>query len=261
MSEAAARSGRRPTDVLVVAVSKYAGIDEIRELIALGHADFGESKAQALVQRAAMIEESLGRQSSAPGVAAEQRAVRLRREEGEDLPSLPPAARVRWHMIGHLQRNKVRKVVGVARLIHSVDSLRLVEEIQAAAVKRDEVADILIQVNCSEERTKYGCAVAAALHLCEQAESIIHLRVRGLMTMAAPSDNPDDARAAFERCHELFEEARRSVANPDHFNLLSMGMSGDFEVAIECGSNLVRLGSSIFGQPAHPEPEEQDDDE
>lgn len=258
---AAVRSGRKPSDVMVVAVSKYAELDQIRELIALGHMDFGESRAQSLIQRAAVIEEMFGRQLAVPQVAAAQRAARSKQQESDGLPTLPPATRVRWHMIGHLQRNKVKKVVGLARLIHSVDSLRLIEEIQAAATKRDEVVEILIQVNCSEEPQKYGCAVAAAMHLCEQAESSIHLRVRGFMTMAPYSANPEDSRPAFERCRDLFSDAKRHGVGGAHFNILSMGMSNDFEVAIDCGSNLVRVGSAIFGESARADADEDESDE
>jgi PLP dependent protein len=291
---AAVRSGRKPSDVMVVAVSKYAELDQIRELIALGHMDFGESRAQSLIQRAAVIEEIFGRQLAVPQVAAAQRAARSKQQESDGLPTLPPATRVRWHMIGHLQRNKarkivdlvrlvhsvdslriaeelqtiaylqrnkVKKVVGLARLIHSVDSLRLIEEIQAAASKRDEVVEILIQVNCSEEPQKFGCAVAAAMHLCEQAESSIHLRVRGFMTMAPHSVNPEDSRPTFDRCRDLFSDAKRHGVGGAHFNILSMGMSNDFEVAIDCGSNLVRVGSAIFGESARADADEDESDE
>lgn len=260
VAAAAARSGRKAGDIVVVAVSKYAEFDQVRELIALGHMDFGESRAQALVQRAAMVEEMFGRQAAVPQVAAAHRAAREKRDES-GLPAAPPPTRVRWHMIGHLQRNKVKKVVGLARLIHSVDSLRLVDEIQAAATKRDEVADVLVQVNCSGESSKHGCAVAAALHLCEQAESTIHVRVRGLMTMAPYSADPEASRPTFERCRELFEDARRQGLGGEHFNLLSMGMSGDFETAIDCGANVVRIGSSIFGEAARADADEDDDDD
>ncbi len=258
---AAVRSGRKASDVMVVAVSKYAELDQIRELIALGHMDFGESRVQSLIQRAAVIEEIFGRQLAVPQVAAAQRAARSKQQESDGLPALPPATRVRWHMIGHLQRNKVKKVVGLARLIHSVDSLRLIEEIQTAATKRDEVVEILIQVNCSEEPQKYGCAVAAAMHLCEQAESSIHMRVRGFMTMAPHSSNPEDSRPTFDRCRDLFSDAKRHGVGGPHFNILSMGMSNDFEVAIDCGSNLVRVGSAIFGESARADADEDESDE
>lgn len=271
IAAAARRDGRNPADVLLVAVSKYADIDQVRELIQLGHSDFAESRAQQLVQRAAMVDELMQRHRSLPGVSSARLADLARRASGESAagrlpgaavtPGVGQATDIRWHMIGHLQRNKVKKVLGVARLIHSVDSLRLVEEIQAIAFKRDEVVDVLVQVNCSGERTKYGCAVAAAMHLCEQIETMVHLRVRGVMTMAPYSENPEDSRLTFERCREVYEDIRRKGSAGPNFNILSMGMSGDFEVAISCGSNLVRVGSALFGDRPHAEEHDETEDE
>ncbi len=251
VAQAARRVGRAPGEIIVVAVSKYAEMDDVRRLVALGHQDFGESRAQQLSQRAAMLEEMQGRRRTLPGVVG----------AGAEAA---PAPGLRWHFIGHLQRNKVKKVIGLVRLIHSVDSLRLAEEIQAVAFKKDEPIDVLVQVNCSGERTKHGCAVPAALHLCEQIDTMIHLRVRGLMTMAPYSENPEDSRLTYVRCRELFDEARTlGIAGPA-FNILSMGMSNDFEVAIESGANLVRIGASLFGTPAgaaaeHGEDEDEED--
>lgn len=247
VDEAARRAGRSPRSVLMVAVSKYAGIEQIEELTRLGHQDFGESRVMQLVQRAAMMDEMLQRRRALPSVA------------DPDEPSVPD---VRWHMIGHLQRNKVKKLLGHARLIHSVDSLRLVEEIQSLAFKRDEPVEVLVQVNCAEDPGKYGCAVPAAAHLCEQIDTMVHLRVRGLMTMAPYSDNPQDSRPHFERLRELYEDIRRRGIGGAAFNILSMGMSSDFEVAIDCGANLIRVGSSLFGErPASDEHEDGDDEE
>jgi hypothetical protein len=245
VAHAARRAGRDPSSVVVIAVSKYGEIDQIRELIRLGQQDFGESRVQQLVQRAAIIDETIHRQRTLPSVGSDGR---------------PPD--VRWHMIGHLQRNKVKKLIGVTRLIHSVDSLRLVEEIQAVAFKRDEPVEVLVQVNCADAKSRFGCAVPAAAHLCEQIDTMVHLRVRGLMTMAPYAENPEEARPSFERLTELYEDIRRRGVGGSGFNILSMGMSNDVEVAIDCGANLVRIGSSIFGdRPAseeHAEVEEED---
>lgn len=255
VAQAARRAGAHADDVLVVAVSKYADMEQVRELIRLGHQDFGESRALQLVQRASMVDEMLHRQRAFPSVAPPRGAEATSEVGG-------PAGDVRWHMIGHLQRNKAKKVMGVCRLIHSVDSLRLVEEVQAIAFKRDEPVEVLVQVNCSGEKTKFGCAVPAAAHLCEQIDTMVHLRVRGLMTMAPYSDNPEDSRSSFERCREVFDDIRRRGVGGAAFNILSMGMSNDFEVAINCGSNLVRIGSSIFGdRPAAEEHAETDEDD
>src|SRR5262249_34585021 len=143
---------------------------------------------------------------------------------------------VRWHMIGHLQRNKARKVTEFTRLIHSVDSLRLAEELQAIALKKDQVIEVLIQVNCSGEQSKVGCPMPAAIPLAEQIHSMINVRVRGLMTIAPYSQDPEDARLTFVRCRELFEEmSTLGFGEESPFNILSMGMSGDYEVAISEG--------------------------
>ncbi len=238
IAEAAARSGRTAGDVYLIAVTKHAEQDDIRALMDLGHQDFGENRVQQLVQRAAMAEEYLGRRRVMS---------HTRRERGEP----EPMDAVRWHMIGHLQRNKAKKAVEVCRLIHSVDSLRLAEELQQIAMKLDIVAEVLIQVNCSEEPQKYGCPIAAAVPLAEQMDTMINLRVRGLMTMAAETDDDRQVRSAFGRCRELYEEFGEASYGDGSFNLLSMGMSNDFETAIEEGANLVRVGTAIFG----PRPE------
>ena len=255
IAEAAQRAGRNPREIMLVAVTKNAELDEIRDLISLGHQDFGESRAQQLAQRASIIAEMSARKRALPS------ASRRADEEGVSGDDLPGGTR--WHMIGHLQRNKVKKLFGLVRLIHSVDSLRLVEEIQTIAHRKDDVIDVLVQVNCSEEPQKFGCAVAAAAHLIDQIETMVHLRVRGLMTMAANTENQDEVRKTFTRCHELFEDIRTSGDVEDHFNILSMGMSHDFETAIECGSNLVRVGTALFGERPDndppPSPEDLDD--
>ncbi len=249
VAEAARSSGRRPEDILVVAVTKYAELDDVRELIQFGHQDFGESRVQQLIQRAAIIKEMIERQRQLPGVSAEHAAAieSLRQRGAMDRVGVNVEGPVRWHMIGHLQRNKVRKTIEAARLIHSVDSLRLVEEIQAAAFKKDIEVDVLVQVNCSGEEQKYGCAVAAAPYLCEQIDTMVHLRVRGLMTMAPLTDDEGEIRRSFERCSDLFQEIQKRGAGDGKFNILSMGMTHDFETAIECGANVVRIGSAFFG--------------
>ena len=261
VAEAARRSGRRPDDVLIVAVTKYAEPDQIRRLIELGHVDFGENRVQHLLQRAPMIEEFLRRQRVLPHA-------RVAHLSGAGLlgPGAPDAQApsVRWHMIGHLQRNKARKCVEFCRLIHSVDSLRLAEELQTIGQKRDKPIEVLVEVNCSGEASKGGCPMPAAAHLVAQIETMVFVRPRGLMTMAPLIPDPGEARRAareaFSRCGELFEEIRRTGAGEGRFNLLSMGMSGDFEEGIECGANLVRVGAAIFGEPKNPMPDSPDED-
>lgn len=248
VARAAERAGRCERDVLMVAVSKHADPERVLELIRLGQLDFGESRVQQLAQRAAMSQEWLGRRRTLPGVAEAHHIAQGFRDEATGGP-IRTAGEIRWHMIGRLQRNKVRMACEHARLIHSVDSLRLAEEIHATAMRRDQVVDVLLQVNASGEKSKAGVALPAALHVAEQFDTMIHLRLRGLMTMAPLSPDPDQSRFTFERAREAFEEIARAGVAAGHFNILSMGMSNDFEVAIECGANVVRIGSAIFGAP------------
>ncbi len=248
VAEAAQRSGRSPSSVYLIAVTKFAEPEDIRELIELGHRDFGENKVQQLSQRASVINEWFDRMRLHPRVAG---------EHGSFDPSTP----VRWHMIGHLQRNKVRKIADLVRLVHSVDSLRLAEEIQQIANKLDREIDVLLQVNVSGEESKFGVPIAAAAAIAEQIDTMINVRVRGLMTMAPLSKDPDAVRPHFVRCRELFDDMATQGVGEGHFDLLSMGMSGDYEVAIEEGANLVRVGSAIFGETHALEPVELDSSE
>ncbi len=235
IAEAALRAGRRPTDVKMIAVTKYAGPDQIRALVELGHAELGESKVQQLSQRVAMLEEFLGRKRTLAG-AAPKAAV-------DGLPE-----KVRWHMIGHLQRNKVKQVLPLVGLIHSVDSLRLAEEIHNYAARADMVVDILIQVNATGEPTKHGVAGPAVIHLAEQIDTMMHLRLRGLMTMGPNTGNPEDARPGFARTAEILADMKREKIGGPDCNILSMGMSDDLEVAIQEGANVLRIGRALFGE-------------
>lgn len=236
---AAKRSGRTTNDIIVVLVSKYGTLEQIRELITAGHIHFGESRAQQLEQRSAQISDWIERMGeiSAPG--------------SKGLPET-----VNWHMIGHLQRNKARKTIKSARLIQTVDSLRLAEEIQAIASKGDEPVDVLVQVNVSGEPKKTGITPPAVPHIIDQIETMINVQVRGLMCMAENTEDENTIRQNFEQCGELFDEIQQRGNLGVRFNILSMGMSNDFEAAIECGANCIRVGSAIFqdeGRPKLPE--------
>jgi len=235
IAAAAAQAGREPREIALVAVTKHASMDQVRELIGLGHVDLGENRVQQLVQRAAQVDEFLSR----------------RRQLPESAGSGEHPSRVRWHMVGRLQRNKVRKAVELSRLVHGVDSLRLAEEIQSVAVRREHPVEILVQVNVAGESAKGGVAPAAARHLVDQIDTMVNVKPRGLMCMAPLGEqgepDPDLARRTFERCRELFDDIRAAGSGGERFDLLSMGMSGDFEIAIASGANLVRVGSSIFG--------------
>lgn len=253
------KSGRPAGSVILVAVTKYAAPEQVRTLIEAGHRDFGENRVQHLIQQAAMVDEFLSRQKIHAGTRRISTSDSLFASGAA--PSLAPAAgkgadAVRWHMIGHLQRNKARKVVEFVRLIHSVDSLRIAEELQTIAMRRDEMVEVLLQVNCSGEQSKFGCPIAATVALADQINTMANIRLRGLMTMAEFAETPEDARPAFSRLRDLHEDCRRSGAvDPKAFNILSMGMTNDYEVAISEGANIVRVGTAIFGTPATPEPD------
>ncbi len=223
IAAACIKSGRRTDEVAIVAVTKSADLDGIKAVMELGLTDLGESRVAQMAERAAEIAAWLER----------------RKTEG---PAAP-----RWHMIGHLQRNKVNQVLDVADMIHSVDSLRLAEDINDRASRRGRVADILLQVNCSQEPQKFGCAVGAAPHLAELLSTLSNIRLVGLMTMAEQSDDPNTSRPAFALLRELFDELRHHHVGGENFRHLSMGMSQDYQVAVEEGATLLRIGTAIFG--------------
>lgn len=242
IAAACQRARRNPDDVRLVAVTKYVEVDVIRQLLELGVLDIGESRGQQLNQRAGMMHEFIERKSVLSG-----------RREG-------PPARPRWHMVGHLQRNKVKLVVPWAELIHSVDSLRLAEDLDQQATKLGRVVDVLLQVNTSGERSKFGVAVGAAAHLAEHFATLPGIRLCGLMTMAPLDVPPAEIRLAFDRLRDIFEDMRGERHVGPEFKHLSMGMSHDFEVAIEAGATMVRIGSMLFEGMTSPVPPQVDED-
>jgi pyridoxal phosphate enzyme (YggS family) len=227
IASAAKVAGCRPEDIMLVVVSKSGSVEQIRELMQLGQVDFAENRVQQLLQRTAQIDEWRARHAELGGTA--------------------PA--VRWHMIGTMQRNKVKKAVEATRLIHSVDSLRLAEEIQIAAARRETPIEVLVEVNISGESSKQGVAPGAARHLVAQIDTMVNVRPRGLMCMAPLTGGADAARATFERCRELYDDIRQVGAGGERFDILSMGMTSDFEIAVQCGSNMVRVGGAVIGPP------------
>ena len=229
IAAAATKAKREPAEVTLIAVTKTAAPEQIREIVQLGVTDLGESRVQVLTQRAAQMNEHLQR--------------RMTHGSGEGAA----APKVRWHMIGHLQRNKVKAVLPLVGLVHSIDSLRLAEEIDAQAAKLNRKMPVLMQVNAGEEPQKYGVAVGAAVHLAEQIDSMPNLQLLGLMTMA-PLEAPESkVRQAFSRTREIFEELRWHKIGGNALRHLSMGMSNDFEMAIAEGATMVRIGSLLFG--------------
>ncbi len=222
IAAAAERARRDVANIQLVAVTKSAELEDVKNLIELGVVELGESRAQQLAARAAEVEQWLSRRR-------------------KDTPVRP-----RWHMVGHLQRNKVKQVLGVAEVIHSVDSLRLAEDLDSRAGQQEKVLEILLQVNCSAETQKFGVPVGAALHLAEQISTLKRLRLLGLMTMAPLSADPETARPCFIRLRELFEEMRVEKVGGRDFRHLSMGMTQDYQVAIEEGATILRIGTALF---------------
>ena len=220
------RAGRDPSGVGTVAVTKYVDLEVVRQAMDLGLTDLGESRPQQLNQRAGMLHE-----------LSERKAV---------LGGRDATPRPRWHMVGHVQRNKVKLVVPWVELIHSVDSLRLAEDLHAQATKLGRVVDILLQVNTSGERVKHGVAVGAVAHLAEHFREWTGIRLSGLMTMAPLEATPAELRLYFNRLRDVFDDLRGERFIGPEFRHLSMGMSTDFEIAVECGATLVRIGSALF---------------
>jgi len=228
IEKACARSRRDPAGVRLIAVTKYVEMNVVRQALELGLLDLGESRAQQLNQRAGMIQE-----------LNDRRIVLTGRREGA-------VYRPRWHMVGHLQRNKIKLVLPWAELIHSVDSLRLAEDLHEQACRLDRVADILLQVNTTAEKSKFGVAVGAVSHLVAHFRSWKGIRLRGLMTMGPLNGTPYEVRLCFDRLREIADDLRSEGLVGAEFTELSMGMSDDFETAVEAGATLLRVGRALF---------------
>lgn len=213
VQRACERSGRDAGEVTLIAVSKTKPVSMIREAMEAGARVFGENKAQELC------------------------------EKYEELPK-----DLHWHMIGHLQRNKVKYLVERAELIHSVDSLRLAKEIQKEAEKCNVTCPVLIEINIGGEESKDGIPKEGAIPLIREIAELSRVQVRGLMTIAPPVEEPEEARGYFKEMRTLFEAVKAEQIPGVEMKELSMGMTGDFEVAIEEGATMVRVGTAIFGE-------------
>jgi pyridoxal phosphate enzyme (YggS family) len=211
LAAACRRAGRQRNDVTLVAVTKTVSAEVAGQLPKVGVQHLGESRPQALWHKAA---------------------------------TLPPT--VQWHLIGHLQRNKVEKTLALAHLIHSVDSLRLLRALEEAAARQKRPVAVLLEVNASREPGKHGFAPEEVLGLPPHLQVLEHVQVRGLMTMAAFEVDPEQCRSVFRTVRQLCERLRADLPPPHSLDQLSMGMSNDFEVAVEEGATLVRLGTVLF---------------
>lgn len=212
------RAGRDRSEVTLIAVSKTKPVPMLQEAYDTGIREFGENKVQEMM------------------------------DKYDVLPS-----DIHWHMIGHLQRNKVKFLMGKSYLIHSVDSLRLAQEISAQSVKHNVTTDILIEVNIADEETKFGTTSQDAVTLVEEASKLPNIHICGLMTIAPFVENPEDNRIYFRQIKELSVDIDAKKIDNVDMRILSMGMTGDYEVAIEEGATMVRVGTGIFGERYYPD--------
>lgn len=219
VQRACERAGRKREEVTLIAVSKTKPLSMIEELLPLGVRDFGENKVQELTAKAEVLSKD-----------------------------------IRWHMIGHLQRNKVKYVVDKVCMIHSVDSLRLAEEISKEAEKKGVEVPILLEVNVAGEDSKFGIRPEETEELARQIALLPNLHIQGLMTIAPYVENPENNRQIFRNLRNLSVDIERKKFNNVTMSVLSMGMTGDYEVAIEEGATHVRVGTGIFGERDYANP-------
>ncbi|WP_227016911.1 YggS family pyridoxal phosphate-dependent enzyme [Sinanaerobacter chloroacetimidivorans] len=211
--EITAKAGRNKDEVLLVAVTKTRTAEEINEAIDAGITHIGENKVQEIMDKFDQVK------------------------------------RVNWHMIGHLQTNKVKYIIDKVYMIHSVDSLKLAEEIDKRAGQSGIMMNILIQVNAAEEESKFGITTEETGMLIQEIlKRCPHIKIKGLMCIAPFEDNPEEVRGYFRQVKELYEQFGSISHERLDFQYLSMGMSNDYEVAIQEGSNLIRVGTAIFGE-------------
>ena len=212
IQKACEKAGRSPQEVTLIAVSKTKPLFMLEEAYEAGARDFGENKVQEILEKH---------------------------------PKMPEDAR--FHMIGHLQRNKVKQVLPHAVLIHSVDSYRLAEQISQEAGKLGITAKILLEVNVAKEESKFGMMPEEVPEMVEQIAAFSHLRIKGLMTIAPFVDDPEKNRPVFQKLYQLSVDIKKKNIDNVSMSVLSMGMTGDYQVAVEEGSTMIRVGTGIFG--------------
>ena len=217
IEQACLKAGRDPKEVTLVAVSKTKPVEMLQEAYDAGARVFGENKVQEIM------------------------------DKYDRLPS-----DIQWHMIGHLQRNKVKYIIDKVAMIHSVDSVRLAQTIEQEAAKKDLCMPILIEVNVAEEESKFGLKTSEVLPFIEEIASYPHLKVMGLMTIAPFVSDPEENREVFRQMRELLVDMNGKKIDNIKMDTLSMGMTGDYEVAIEEGATIVRVGTGIFGERYYP---------
>lgn len=211
MKDACIRSARGE-EVTLIAVSKTKPLELLKEAYDAGVRDFGENRVQEILEKA---------------------------------PRLP--SDIRWHMIGHLQKNKVRQIIDKVTLIHSVDSVELAAQIEKEAAKRAFTMDILLEVNVAGEASKYGFTAEEVPEAVRQISNFPHIRMKGLMTIAPFVENPELNRDVFKKLYQLCVDINRKSIDNMSMRVLSMGMTGDYQVALEEGATMIRVGTGIFG--------------
>lgn len=212
IKEACKRCGRDRSEVTLIAVSKTKPADMIQEAYQWGIRNFGENKVQEICDKYELLPDD-----------------------------------IRWHMIGHLQRNKVKQVIDKAVLIHSVDSVRLAEQIEEEAAKKGICVDILLEVNVADEESKFGFRLEETEQAIRDISVFPHISIKGLMTIAPFVENSEQNRPVFKELNQFYVDMQRKNIDNVNMNMLSMGMTGDYEIAIEEGATLVRVGTGIFG--------------
>ena len=212
IKKACEKVGRDVNEVTLIAVSKTKPYTAIEEALPTGVKDYGENKVQELCDKYEILPKD-----------------------------------IKWHMIGHLQRNKVKYLVGKASLIHSVDSIRLAEQIEKEYAKADEIANILIEVNMAQEESKFGITSEETEQLVREIAKFPHIRIKGLMTIAPFVENPEENRPIFAHLRKLSVDIAKKNIDNITMSILSMGMTNDYQVAIEEGATMVRVGTGIFG--------------
>lgn len=218
IQKACERSGRNPEEVTLIAVSKTKPISMMEEALLAGQTEFGENRPQELRDKALVL----------------------------------GTTRIRWHMIGSLQKNKIKYVLDTAALIHSVDSVALAEEIAKEAKKRSLTAQILLEVNIAQEESKHGFSAAELPAVCQSLCSLSGIQIRGLMTVAPYTEQPETNRVYFRKMKQLLIDIKSKNIDNNIMDILSMGMTSDYEVAIEEGATMVRVGTGIFGERNYP---------
>lgn len=206
-------SDRNRSDVTLIAVSKTKPVETLQEAYDLGVRVFGENKVQELVDKYEVLPKD-----------------------------------IHWHMIGHLQRNKVKYIIDKVDCIHSVESIRLAETIEKEAAKCNRIVDILIEVNVAEEESKFGLRIEEVIPFIEEIAKFPHIRVKGLMTIAPFVQNPEENRPVFKVLQKLSVDIAAKNIDNVNMNVLSMGMTNDYQIAIEEGATMVRVGTGIFGE-------------